>query len=273
MGAMATADVSYGQQRSFRLGLRHNHHQEVDHGHHYKRSSQKQRRDLQGPMIVAKSPLVNIQSEIQASSNVPSREQPAEVDRSVAVFGLHRKEAYHHQSKSHNQRKKIKHSQQKKSSSHKHSKRDLEGLELHRKRVNQKEGSSHNKHSKRSVEGLGLHRKKANQSSHKKSSSSCNKHGKRDVQGLELHPVNSCLACQKKAASLKKNKRAFVNEDTELAFHRKISRSRKLKVLGQGNKSSKKAKNVKRELIKTQDIKEKESKQGVSRKASRAHKN
>jgi hypothetical protein len=50
--------------------------------------------------------------------------------------------------------------------------------------------------------------------------------------GSETPAKTICLACQKKAASIRNNKRADVNEDTELAFHRKISRNRKLKVLG-----------------------------------------
>ncbi|KAF9366759.1 hypothetical protein BGX34_008717 [Mortierella sp. NVP85] len=236
MGTMATADIHHGQQTSFRLERRH-HQGKVDHSHHYQSSSKKERRE----QIVDEN----------------------------AVLGLHSKKASgHHSKESHNQRK----------ASHDHHKQSKRALSLHRrvsehkKRSSHKKGFSHSKHNKRSTKELELHRKKANQSDHKENSL-CNKHIKRDVQSSKTPAKTICLACQK-AASLRNNKRADVNEDTELAFHRKLSRNRKFKVLGQG-KNSNRHKNAKREYIKTQDIREKSGHKQykVARKGLKAHKN
>ncbi|KAG0088430.1 hypothetical protein BGZ92_006167, partial [Podila epicladia] len=119
-------------------------------------------------------------------------------------------------------------------------------LELHRKNH-----SHHNKasgscsHEKRALE---LHRK--NHSHHNKASGSC-KHEKR---ALELHRKNHSHH-NKASGSCKHEKRAIAdkkNIDTELAFHRSISRSRKTQHLRE-----KKNKRAMEPQIESQDIKKK----------------
>ncbi|KAI7824779.1 hypothetical protein BC939DRAFT_449213 [Gamsiella multidivaricata] len=124
-------------------------------------------------------------------------------------------------------------------------KKKVHGKKSHGK--HQKANHSHHKQSKRALEP---HRK--NHSHHMKSSSSC-KYNKRAIENFELHRKNYANHKKSFSSCSKHIKRAIKNEDTELAFHRKVSRNRKTWNLGQ------KKKNSKRELFKTQDIKPKKS--------------
>ncbi|KAI8363525.1 hypothetical protein B0O80DRAFT_421243 [Mortierella sp. GBAus27b] len=240
--------------------------------HSHKKSSHKHgKRDLEGLELHRKK-----------SSHSHKKSSHKHGKRDLEGLELHRKKSGHsHKKSSHKHgkrdleglelhRKKSGHSHKK--SSHKHGKRDLGGLELHRKKSGHSHKKSSHKHGKRDLEGLKLHRKSGH--SHKKSSV-CGKHSKRELEGIELHRETKCQACQKQAASRKNHKRADVNEDTELAFHRKISRNRTQKVLGQGKGSKKNNKHSKRDLIKTQDIKQKSGhkQHKVGRKGVKARKN
>ncbi|KAF9970408.1 hypothetical protein BGZ65_011149 [Modicella reniformis] len=112
-----------------------------------------------------------------------------------------------------------------------------------------------------------------NNNSKKRSSSSSstrNMYNRRDLpQDLKAdHDKHICLKCYKNLSNQQHRKHAHTNEDTELAFHRKISSARKFNILGQRKKSNQKNK-IKRELlVKAQDIKHKKA--GTTRPQERA---
>ncbi|KAF9017843.1 hypothetical protein BGZ52_004775, partial [Haplosporangium bisporale] len=88
-GAVATADAHHGQQQAaFRLEPRHNHaihhHGKVDHSHHRKSSSKRQRRDLTDMFI---APTSAADARILAA---PAPEAQVN-DKKVSNFGLHHK--------------------------------------------------------------------------------------------------------------------------------------------------------------------------------------
>ncbi|KAG0020658.1 hypothetical protein BGZ82_011532, partial [Podila clonocystis] len=144
-GAVATADVHHGQQQAaLRLEPRHNDHHKVDHSHHRKSSSKRQRRDLSDMFITPASEAND--ARILAA---PAPETAQVNEKKVSNFGLHHKKQSHHKHKS---------------SSKKHHKR---ALELHRKNHSHHRKSSSKKHEKRALE---LHRK--NHAHHNKASGS-----------------------------------------------------------------------------------------------------
>ncbi|KAF9436631.1 hypothetical protein BGZ76_003428 [Entomortierella beljakovae] len=276
LGTMATVDANNRGQTSFHLEPRHVHQQnKVSHNHHHQKSaSKKDRRDMPVNMIAADDSNLNLHSKTKnhRHGNSPSKH----LKHSKRALGLHRKKSSKSQKgcnkhakrdieeiKLH--RKKSSQSQKKNSSCNKHAKRGLDEMKLHRKKSNHssKKSSECHMHQKRDVENINLHHKK---------SSGCSKHAKRDLENINLHRKNNksnkkaSLGCKKSKRGLdtfrlhrknahhknkshlnKIHKRAApANVDTELAFHRKISRNRKSKVLGK-NKN----------LIKTQDMKNK----------------
>ncbi|KAG0300947.1 hypothetical protein BGZ98_008736 [Dissophora globulifera] len=115
-----------------------------------------------------------------------------------------------------------------------------------------KDKHSHNHH-QQSKRALKLHRKNASKKS-KKSSTFSDKLNKRRLERMELHHKKKATKGGKGRSAYEKiqhiQRRALASDrtDAELEFHRKISRHRKTKLLGQSKKN-------KRELFKTQEIK------------------
>ncbi|KAF9577094.1 hypothetical protein BGW38_007916 [Lunasporangiospora selenospora] len=249
LSTLTVADVHQnGHQAAFHLTPRHVQSQNhvgckaanADHSHH-RASHKKQRRDIEQALFEASS------------------EQDQALD-------FHGKKSHHHHASAHHHSK----SHHKKNNGHKGSKRQQHHHHQHVKRelnLHRKKSSSHHKakgncqnhvkraenedltlglHRKNPSSGgcskhpkraLDLHRKKSRK--HRKIASSCGmKHSKR---ALDLHRKKT-HGHQKHHSHSKHAKRALEEEqkskkvdeavDSELAFHRKISRNRKHLVLG-----------------------------------------
>ncbi|KAG0199018.1 hypothetical protein BGX28_007627 [Mortierella sp. GBA30] len=230
LGALATADTRQGQQASFHLEPRHDHQQngqKVDHSHHQKSSSCKQRRNLRQQKRVA---LV----------------APAVPKADATNFRLNKKI-------DHSQHKKVDHSHHKKSSSRSSlNKRQLDRLTVHFKKTKPNKhlkASSSRKTQLRDSPIELLHRKKvqkrelAKKKTNKKVAKKVNKKISRNRKTRELGGEKKKVEKRdlaKKRINKKANKKVAKNADTELAFHRKISRNRKTRELGQQKKNIKK---------------------------------
>ncbi|KAF9567682.1 hypothetical protein EC968_003181 [Mortierella alpina] len=201
LGTLVTADVHHVQQTAFRLETRQAHEQKdesVNNLQRQKASSLKERRNLQhqAALDVPAAPITECQTE-HCKRDYHHRKAVENEDTELA---FHRKISRNRKTRELGQKKKkvVKRSSGKKSIGKKVMKNEDTELAFHRK-------ISRN----RKTRALGQKKKKVvKRSSGKKS-------------------------CGKKSSGKKSSgKKVMENEDTEFAFHRKISRSRKTRELG-----------------------------------------
>ncbi|KAG0258954.1 hypothetical protein BG011_002957 [Mortierella polycephala] len=206
LGTMAIADVRHGQQASFRLEPRHEKHHSNGHPRHHHEMDH-------GHRHKSSSSQRRRRDLRQTAYIAPSAQGDAGTG---SVFSAQAAQVDHMAAGAMDEKKVSNYGLHHKQPSHRYHKKDSHSRG--------KKGAS--SHKKKSDRALKLHHKnkKANHSYDKKSSS-C-RHHKRELSSEK--------------ANMMMNKK---NIDTELAFHRKISRHRKTKALGRGKMSKNKNKN------------------------------